>query len=702
MFLYTFYKRHILLLRFIAFFFMGLVVAFVIALQQVNLESLRGNILSVLRETTNMPIEIDGKIAWNFSLRPKIELNDVRIPNATWAKNKDMFYAKKINVRMDLFSLFSSHPVIRSITVYDAKVVIEKNAAGQNSIVFNEVKKVEKEPDTDVKDSDKKEVAMYPVEQLPFGGLDVENLYVDIFGDKYELASFGISNYMRHENREYSGWVKPYDRNFPFVIQCFEYNPERKIYPVRVAFATGGEALIADIALEGTSKMPIDFVVRGEIPNIEKSGQWFNINMMQLPKIKLNIAGGIDRKKVSFRKSSVSIDGTSLSFSGSYDWSKSIPVIKAKITSDGINIYKSFPEWFGVGKEWVHPKRELNIFHDMPLFGQFLYDVNADIELDWKHFVVYRSLDLSNMKAKVIIKNHNISADASLTIGSGDVKALVVGDIDANGVYNLQAAATGEHVSVGEILKQVHVDNVISGLPVNLDLFVKAHGADMSKIMKTITGPVMVYSVDRGFAHADLVEYIYGGDFLTSLRQNVEDIFTGKKRDMIVIDSAIANVKLRNGLIETQNGVAVETHVVNIRLAGNLDLGKETIQMSLASVPVRGLKLSLSGNLVNAMQITGNLAEPDFEINGAAVAGKVGSAVGIGLLLSPLTGGLSIAGGLVAGLLAGDLIESWLADDKPYKTAKNKGAPKKKGDPEWMDKTIKKLVQDFFETKGEK
>ena len=303
----------------------------------------------------------------------------------------------------------------------------------------------------------------------------------------------------------------------------------------------------------------------------------------------------------------------------------------------------------------------------------------------------------TNIKAHV--KNHELRMDGNVGIGQGNIKVALIGDIDENGVYTVQAAATGERVYVGEILKQINVDNVISGLPVNLDFFVEARGADMSQIMQTITGPVIVYSVDRGFAHADLVEYMYGGDFLTTLRHNVEDMFTGNKRDMIVIDKAIANVKLRNGLIETQNGVAVETHVINMRLAGNLDLGKETIQMSLASVPVRGLKLSLSGNLVNAMQITGNLAEPDFKISGAAVVEKVGSAVGIGLLLSPLTGGLSIAGGLVAGLLAGDLIEGWLADDNPYKTAKKKGAPRKRGDPEWMDVPIKNLVQDFFETK---
>ena len=694
MFLYAFYKKHLLLLRVIAFFFMGLFVAIGIALYQLDLESLRGNILSALRDNTNMPIEIDGKISWNFSLRPEIELNDVRIPNADWAKNKNMFTAKKIDVRLDLLSLFKSHPVIRYIKVFDAKIAIEKNDKDEISVVFNNSQTPEKPSYTE-----DKETTIYPVDQLPFGGLDIENLSVNLYGDKYELSSFGISNYMRHSNREYSGWVKPYETNLPFVIQFSEYNSERKIYPVRIAFATGGEPLIMDVALEGTSKMPIDFIIRGEIPNINKSGKWFNVDIINLPKINLNIAGGIDRKKISFRKSSISLAGSSIDFSGTYDWSKAVPVLKAKISSDMINLYKSFPDWYGVGKEWIHPNRELHIFNNMPLFGEFLYNIDADLNVNMKHFIVYRSLDLFDMDVKLKVKDHKAHADIKVGIGDGVVDAVLISDIYEDGMYDATLAAVGNNIYIGTIIDQVDVKNILSGLPCHVDLFVKARGKDMSEIMQTITGPVLVYSTDRGFAHADLVEYMYGGDFLTTLRHSVEDMFTGNKRDMIQIDGAVVNVILRDGLIETQTGVAVETRVINMRLAGTLDLGKETIQLSLATVPVRGLKLSLSGNLVNAMQITGNLAEPDFKVSGAAVAGKVGSAVGIGLLLSPLTGGLSIAGGVIAGVLAGDLLEGWLADDNPYKTAKEKGAQKKFEDPDWLRQPVQVLSNSLFTEK---
>ena len=693
MFFYAFYKRYIWLLRIIALFFMGLCVAIGIALSQINLETLRGNILSGLRDATNMPIEIDGGISWKFSLRPHIQLNNVRVPNAEWAKEKNLFSAEQIDLRLDLISLFRKKPVIRYIKVFDAKINMEKNSDVKDSIVRNETQKEETE-------TEKTTVERFPVAPLPFSGLEIQNLVANIYDKTYTLTSFGIQNYLNKKDVEYSGWVKPESTNLPFVVKFSEYNSERKVYPMRIAFATGGEALIADVALEGTSKFPIDIIIRGDIPNLKKSGDWFNLNLFNVPMMKVNVAFNMDRKKISFRKSSIKFGNSDITFSGKYDWSKDVPVLNAKITSDRIDIYKTFPEWFGAGVEWIHPNRDLNAFKDTPLYGDVLYNLDADVDVDIKHFVVYRSLDLADSKFKIKVNNHKLFADATVGIGGGVLNAIVDANIEENGNYIFTGAARGKNVAVGEILNQIYVKNVISGLPLDIYVYVRAHGKDLSRVMKTMTGPVLVRSVDSGYAHADLVEYMYGGDFLTSLRHNVEDLFSGKKRDMIKITGAVSNVKIRNGLIETQNGVAVETRAINLRLAGTLDLGKEDIQLSLATVPVRGLKLSLSGNVINALQITGNLAEPDFKINGAAIAGKVGSAVGLGLLLGPLTGGLSIAGGIVAGLLAGDLLEGWLADDTPCKTALTKGAPVKSGDPEWFNDSVQDLSRSFFESMG--
>ena len=112
------------------------------------------------------------------------------------------------------------------------------------------------------------------------------------------------------------------------------------------------------------------------------------------------------------------------------------------------------------------------------------------------------------------------------------------------------------------------------------------------------------------------------------------------------------------------------------------------------------MKLSLTGNVVNSIEITGNLAEPTVQISGAAVAGKVASATGIGLLLAPFTGGIGLVAGAGVGLLAGDLLENWLADDNPCQTAMEKGAPKRRDDPEWLSVPAIDLANGIIDNSG--
>jgi len=230
-------------------------------------------------------------------------------------------------------------------------------------------------------------------------------------------------------------------------------------------------------------------------------------------------------------------------------------------------------------------------------------------------------------------------------------------------------------------------------LPVNIELYVQTNGTNLSELMQTITGPVYVYSVAPGYAHSALVAYMYGTDFLTSLRHSIQDLFSSEKKyNQIKISCLALNAKLRDGVFETQNGFAIETNAINIRLGGSLDLGGEEMKLSLTTVPVRGLKLSLTGNVVNSVEFTGNLAEPNIKISGAAMAGKVASATGLGLLLAPFTGGIGLVAGTGVGLLAGDLLENWLADVHPCETAMERGAPLYRDDPEWMGLPMAELV----------
>lgn len=676
------------ILRIIGLFFVGLVVAVVVALSRVNLETLRGNLVAVLRDATGMPVEIDGAVSWKFSLRPRVELNQVRIPNAQWAKAKYAFSAERIDVRLNLVSLFRDRPTIQNVRVYDADINIEKNSEGMYSL--QRLVKPVLPSDDSVQVPEK-----YPFREAGLGAIQVKNLRLNFLGDSYSVAGFNIRLMPTSVGREYSGWVKSGEDVLPFIVSLSEYNAVRKIYPVRIAISTGGDALIANVALEGKSKMPIDFIVRGEVLDAEKFGRLFNLGLSDVPPFSLNVVGGMDRKKITLRKSEIVVRGTKFVVSGDLDWGKKNLLSNLNVYSPRLDLSQLFPGLYGGIR--VRKNRDLNVFKDIPLFADELIDRQVDLNIKIDDFIMYRDLNLSKLNLKIGANNNHVRIDIDTGFADGNVKIGIDANIEDNGHVWLQSAAYGEKIYVGEILDEINKRDLISELPMDLEFYVQANGKNLSEIMQTITGPVRVYSSGSGYAHSALVAYMYGTDFLTSLRHSIQDLFSSqKKHDQIKISCVALNVKLRDGVFETQNGFAIETNAINMRLAGSLNLGDEDMKLSLTTVPVRGLKLSLTGNVVNSVSLSGSLAQPDIKISGAAMAGKVASATGLGLLLAPFTGGISLVAGAGLGLVAGDLLENWLADSNPCETALESGAPDRRDDPEWLSQPISELMNIVF------
>ena len=683
-------KKFLVIARVVFIFFMVLVVTTIIALSKMDMNVLRSNLLGVLRSSTGLPIEITGDVSWKLSLRPRVTMHGVSIPNEANSKHKNLFEADTIEVGLNLISLFSNRPTIQRIRVNDAKLFIDKNANGK----YEFIKKSQDDKDASTADSGVQAENMqpeYPFVDPGFGMLTLNNFQAYIDGQKYHVAqlNFRAGNFAK--KREYSGWVKLEKTLIPFIISFDKYNAERKVYPVQVAFSSDGDALVADLALEGTSKIPIDFILKGDIPDVTPIGEFLGVKLPKMPEINVNIAGGFGREKLTVYKSYVGVRGSDIIVSGSVDWSKKIPDVSVNLSSKRISLLEMFPEIYTSTK---HPANyKPNAFKNMPLFGDFLYNKKITLNVDLGRLIMYRNLSLDNMKVGARVRDNIIRITADTGFADGHIDAAIDGNIEASGRMNLTMGGVGHNITMGKLLQEIKINDFISDLPLDFETYVRASGANMSQIMKTITGPVRVYSVKHGYAHSDLVSYMYGADFLTSLRHSIQDMFRSEKKyDQMKISCAAVNLKLRNGLAETRNGVAIETNAINVLLDGSLNLGKEEMKLSLTTIPVRGIKLSLSGNVVNTIVITGNLAEPDISISGAAIAGKALSATGLGLLLAPLTGGIGLVAGAGVGLLAGDLLENWLADDHPCETALKKGAPARRDDPDWMDSSVLDLA----------
>lgn len=686
-------RLFIFILRTAGIFFGGLVVSLVIALSKVDLETLRKDIASGLQAASGLPVEITGPVSWKFSLRPRATLRDVRVRNAAWAAGENGVEIDEMVVTLDLFSMLKKSPVIQELRLVNARVNLERNEKGDWSVAMKDSGGGRRD------DGDAN--GKFPFD-TDFGleMLELANPRVSITrpdgSEEWSLSSARVKYKRSDERLEYSGHIEKDGDVYSFIAAFSALDQARRVYPVRIAVASKVSPLVINAALEATSKIPIDFVATGTIASLSAAGKLFNLDLPEIPRFDVNVSGGFGHSSLALHKALLKTGGNDLAVSGDFNWKNPVLSATARIKSGNLNLTEVFPELYAPPKtKWVRPKRQLNVFKDTPLVYGFLNDCNCDISLQMGKLVVYRELAIRNLSADIRVRDAKLSMQTSKGIAGGEVRTALRAS-DDGGILRVRAAGRGRDIMTGEVLKSLRENNFLSGLPMGFDFYLESGGRDLAQLMANLTGPMKFYSTGRGYALADAAEYLYGKDFLTALRHNVSDMVTKEKRDTMRVDCAAASIKLRDGRMETERGVAVETTEVNIRGEGFVDLGRERLQASIITTPVRGLKISITGNVINSMEFTGNMAEPDLKLSRNAIVNKAMAATGVGLLLAPFTGGLSLAAGAGVGLLTSDLLANWLADDNPCRTALEKGAPARNGDPAFLNRPLEELVGEMI------
>jgi hypothetical protein len=426
-------------------------------------------------------------------------------------------------------------------------------------------------------------------------------------------------------------------------------------------------------------------------------GKSVGIELPKVARANVSLEAAIRKRNINIKKLRVWSKKSEVTVTAKYESKRPRPFVTLGIKSDNFDLTEFFPELYSdESRPWIPPKdRPLNVFYNIPIFGKIVSMVDGDAEVFLGDFNIYRRLGLSDAAANIKIRDARAEVTASSGFMGGRARARAIADGDPDGTLHVRAAGTADNIAVGDILTSIYYPDYISGLPTDADFYVRGSGRDMSGLMSSMTGLARAASNGNGFAHEKLISVLYGRDFFTLVAESVEGVFTGRRRQMRM-SCAVANLKVRNGRIDMDKNVVVQTRAVNVRAIGNIDLGRETMEVSLNTTPADGIKLSVSGNLVNSMEFVGNLAEPDIRLNRTAVAEKL-MAVGVGIAVGALTGGVGLLVGAGAGLVGGEMISNWREDDNPCRVALKDGAPKSKsGDPAFMGQPVDRLAHGFL------
>src|SRR6202163_1021752 len=99
---------------------------------------LRGPIASYFGHQLGRPVAIAGDLNVRLGWTPRIQVDDVSIGNAPWSEEPQMVHVQRINLRVELVSLFTGAPVVPTVELVEPQVLLEKNKDGAANWLFGD------------------------------------------------------------------------------------------------------------------------------------------------------------------------------------------------------------------------------------------------------------------------------------------------------------------------------------------------------------------------------------------------------------------------------------------------------------------------------------------------------------------------------------------------------------------------------------
>jgi uncharacterized protein involved in outer membrane biogenesis len=322
----------------------------------------------------------------------------------------------------------------------------------------------------------------------------------------------------------------------------------------------------------------------------------------------------------------------------------SSPVVDLKINSAALDLQAVSTALAKGSKTAVatQPHTTNRVFSSQPLPFNTLPAWQGQVQADIGALTLPDGLKLESL-------NGVISATAddawilkllSFKIGSGQV----IADGRLNAVHSerpglaVRGAATG--FDLGHILTQLGKGNLVSGGPTHAAFNISSQGTSISALAANTNGAVQI-SVGPATVSNSLTNL--AGDFVVSVANAVNPLRLSSESSKL--QCLVAYLPVRNGLVQINQSVGMETDRLDVTLDGQVNLGSEALRINIQPKEKSGLTTGV--NPAGLVQITGTLANPSMGIN---KVGVVKQATGVGLAI--VTGGISLIAQNAAGVVS--------------------------------------------------
>ncbi len=603
-----------------------LLVAVVIALFVVDFGRFVSGVAATVKTRTGRDLTFAASPHVRILPRPAVVLEDVVFANAPWGSRPEMVRVKRADLRLALLPLLSGRIVVQRVLLVQPDVLLETDGQGLRNWEFAAASG--QQPGRPAAGGLFPDLRLGEV-RVSGGVLVQRNLRTG------RLTRLTIDNLRltrprgRTDALEANGRIsvdgKPFLVSGPVGRLDALFSPGRA-FPMELTVRTKGATAVVQGVIQRFSEFKgLDLKIRVAADDFRALGEvlgasWAPVKPVVVQAHISDAEGGFafDSLRGDFGRSSIAGDGVVL-VGGPR------PKIVAQLSARTLDL-----------TAFASPARAAGetrrAFSARPLEFGVLRSVDAEGRVQIDKLLLGDDVSAESLSAQVTIADARLAIEPmSFTFSGGRAGGFL--HLTAGSTPTFALRLTGRDVGLAGLLHLFHIPGNVSGGPTEVLMDLAGAGPSLHDWAASAHG-YLRFVVGAG--RVDEATFNRGADVLTQFLSAVNPF---RKADPFTdLHCAVVNAPVQDGVIQLDRRLGLETSKIDVAGGGEIDLGREFVDLELHPRSTQGLGLGLA-DFSGIVRLHGPFG--DTRVGATAKgAAKTASEIGAGVM----TGGLSVLG----------------------------------------------------------
>lgn len=587
-------------------------VAGYMVLSNINFNNYKQTIAKAVYDATGRKIEI-GNIQIKPSFIPVVELQDVSLANAEWAKEPNMFVIKDLELGLSLIPLLHKNLVVDRFYINDAVVNLEENPQGGANWEFAapEPQKVQASHHFELISS------AYAAENNNVGNMlsslvikqvALENVLVNYTAENSKKQSYLIQNLTLDENADDN-------IDFDFNVNKGQYQGKGVLGALSLLDSSKGYPVISDLTIDGIS-VTTDLKLFDVLGNVAFDGRvsakgFLGKNSGYNETADVVVKGNLNKIEAVIEK--IGLANNVITGKATADLSALVPAVNVALQSEAFNVEPFMAEkktaWtFSLVKE----AQAETSSSQQPLPYDALKAVNAVVEAN-----IASVVNGNMVLAKDVVLNANV------TNGQGVLNATASYVADGKFSANVTMNAQNQSVVVKADVAKLNLQKLFSILNIKSDTFsfiggsdidvfvdLRGKGASVATLRSDLDGRVVAI-VDKSEVYLGNVG-VMKGNVITQLLNTLN---ITKGNDNLDLRCAVVRTDIKKGVAQFSNSIVVNADKFTVVANGEVNLQNDKINMSIKPFAGKITDTNIAKVLSSLVKLTGTIQNPKIGVD---------------------------------------------------------------------------------------